>query len=149
LFVWRAGTLLDEMQRVSPELSRLVPLLREGRTDEFFALAPTLSIDHAVLERSGRVGVMRATFDWDDVGSWDALRRTRPMDADGNVVLGDGYAVDSRGLTVYADDGPVVAFGVEELVIVRTGGVTFVTHRDRTPELKQLLAKLPEELREL
>ena len=149
LFVWRAGTLLDEMERVSPELSRLVPLLREGRTDEFFALAPTLSIDHAVLERSGRVGVMRATFDWDDVGSWDALRRTRPMDAAGNVVLGDGYAVDSRGVTVYADDGPVVAFGVEELVIVRTGGVTFVTHRDRTPELKQLLAQLPEELREL
>jgi mannose-1-phosphate guanylyltransferase len=149
LFVWRAGTLLDEIQRVSPELTRLVPLLREGRSDEFFALAPTLSIDNAVLERSGRVGVMRATFDWDDVGSWDALRRTRPMDADGNVVIGDGHAVDSRGVTVYADDGPVVAFGVEDLVIVRTGGVTFVTHRDRTPELKRLLAELPEALREL
>jgi hypothetical protein len=57
--------------------------------------------------------------------------------------------VESRNLTLYADDGPVVAFGVEDLVIVRTGGVTFVAHRDRTPDLKQLLAQLPEGLRNL
>ena len=149
LFVWRAADLLDEMQRVSPELSELVAVVRAGKTEEFFARAPTLSIDHAVLERSDRVGVVRATFDWDDVGAWDAVRRTRPADEAGNVVLGPGHAVDSRGLTLYADDGPVVAFGVEDLLIVRTGGVTFVAHRDRTPELKEMLAQLPQELREL
>ncbi len=149
LFVWRAADLLDEMQRVSPELAEMIPILREGGTDEFFARVPTISVDNAVLERSERVGVVRATFDWDDVGAWDAVRRTRPADADGNVTLGPAYAVESRGLTLYADDGPVVAFGVEDLVIVRTGGVTFVAHRDRTPDLKQLLAQLPEELRNL
>jgi hypothetical protein len=52
-------------------------------------------------------------------------------------------------VTVYADDGPVVAFGAQDLVIVRTGGVTFVAHRDRTADLKQLLAELPESLRNL
>ena len=149
LFVWRAADLLDEMERVSPELAELIPLLREGRSDEFFERAVTISIDHAVLERSERVGVVRATFDWDDVGAWDAVRRTRPMDAAENVTLGPAYAVESRGCTVYADDGPVVAFGVEDLVIVRTGGVTFVAHRDRTPDLKRLLAELPENLRNL
>jgi mannose-1-phosphate guanylyltransferase len=149
LFVWRASDLLDEMQRVSPELAELIPILREGGTEDFFARAPTISVDNAVLERSERVGVVRATFDWDDVGAWDAVRRTRPADAEGNVVLGPGYAVESRNVTLYADDGPVVAFGVEDLVIVRTGGVTFVAHRDRTPDLKQLLAQLPEGLRNL
>lgn len=149
LFVWRAADLLDEMERVSPELAGLIPVVRAGRTEEFFERTPTISIDHAVLERSSRVGVVRATFDWDDVGAWDAVRRTRPADAAGNVVLGPGYAVESRGVTLYADDGPVVAFGVEDLVIVRTGGVTFVAHRDRTPDLKRLLAELPEDLRNL
>ena len=149
LFVWRAADLLDEMERVSPELAELVPLLRAGRADEFFERAPTISIDHAVLERSARVGVVRATFEWDDVGAWDAVRRTRTIDAAGNVALGPAYAVESSGCTLYADDGPVVAFGVEDLVIVRTGGVTFVAHRDRTPDLKKLLAELPENLRNL
>ena len=150
LFVWRAGDLLDEMERVAPpELAELIPIVRQGGTEEFFARAPTISVDHAVLERSQRVGVVRATFEWDDVGAWDAVARTRERDAEGNARVGEAYTLDTRGTTIYADGGPVVAFGVEDLVIVRTGGVTFVMHRDRSPELKTLLATLPEHLRSL
>ena len=148
LFVWRAADLLDEMERVSPELAELVPIAREGGTEEFFARAPTIAIDHAVLERSSRVGVVRATFAWDDVGAWDAVARTRGLGEE-NCVVGEGHAVQSQRTTIYAEDGPVVAFGVEDLVIVRTGGITFVMHRDRSPDLKTLLAELPEGLRSL
>jgi mannose-1-phosphate guanylyltransferase len=149
LFVWRAADLLDGLERHAPEFRELVPVLREGGTDEFFRLAPTISIDEALLERSDRVSVVRATFAWDDVGAWDAVLRTRPADEDGNVLMGDAFAVDSRGSVLYADDGPVVAFGVDDLVVVRTAGVTFVAARDRAPDLKQLLERLPEGLREL
>jgi mannose-1-phosphate guanylyltransferase len=149
LFVWRASDLLDGLERHAPGFRELVPLLREGGTEEFFRLAPTVSIDEALLERSDRVGVVRATFAWDDVGAWDALARTRAGDAAGNVVHGEAYAVDSRDSVLYADDGPVVAFGVEGLVVVRTAGVTFVARRDRTPDLKRLLERLPEALRTL
>ncbi|MDB4947391.1 MAG: hypothetical protein JWM27_40 [Gemmatimonadetes bacterium] len=149
LFVWRASDLLDQMERFTPELAPLIPLLREGGTDEFFRRAPTISVDHALLERSDRVGVVRATFAWDDVGAWDAVARTRPADEAGNVVLGDAHAVECTGSIVYADDGPVVAFGVDDLVIVRTHGITFVAHRDRTPDLKAMLARIPPHLRDL
>jgi mannose-1-phosphate guanylyltransferase len=149
LFVWRVADLLDGLERHAPEFRELVPLLREGATEEFFRVAPTISIDEALLERSDRIGVVRATFTWDDVGAWDAVLRTRTPDAHGNVLLGDAYAVDSRDSVLYADDGPVVAFGVDGLVVVRTGGVTFVADRDRTPDLKQMLEKLPEGLRTL
>jgi mannose-1-phosphate guanylyltransferase len=149
LFVWRAADLLDEIERVSPELAELVPIVREGGTEEFFARAPSISIDNAVLERSSRVGVVRATFAWDDVGAWDAVARTRGVEPPGNCMVGDAYAVESGGTTIYAEDGPVVAFGVQDLVIVRTHGITFVAHRDRSPDLKALLAELPERLRNL
>ncbi|HEX6747139.1 MAG TPA: sugar phosphate nucleotidyltransferase [Longimicrobium sp.] len=149
LFVWRASDLLDEIERVSPELAELVPIVREGGMEEFFARAPTISVDNAVLERSDRVGVVRATFAWDDVGAWDAVARTRGIESPGNCLVGEAYAVDAAGTTIYAEDGPVVAFGVEDLVIVRTHGITFVAHRDRSPDLKALLAELPEQLRNL
>jgi mannose-1-phosphate guanylyltransferase len=149
LFVWRAADLLDGLERHAPEFRELVPLLREGATDEFFRVAPTISIDEALLERSDRVGVVRATFAWDDVGAWDAVARTRTPDAHGNVLLGEAYAVDSRDSVLYADDGPVVAFGVDGLVVVRTAGVTFVADRERAPDLKKMLEQLPEGLRTL
>ena len=64
-------------------------------------------------------------------------------------MVGDGYAVQTAGTTIYAEDGPVVAFGVEDLVIVRTHGITFVAHRDRAADLKALLGELPDGLRNL
>lgn len=149
LFVWRAADLLDEMERVSPELAELIPIARAGGTEEFFERAPTITIDVAVLERSARVGVVRATFGWDDVGAWDAVARTRGIEGTANCLVGDAHAVDAAGTTIYAEDGPVVAFGVEDLVIVRTHGITFVAHRDRTADLKSLLAELPERLKVL
>jgi mannose-1-phosphate guanylyltransferase len=149
IFIWRATDLLDQLEQHTPELAELVPIAREGGTEEFFRRVPSLSIDEGLLERSDRVAVLPADFAWDDVGAWDALYRTRPRDEAGNVVVGEGHAVESSGCALYAEGGPIVAFGVDDLVVVRTSGVTFVTHRARSAELKRLLAQLPESLRSL
>lgn len=149
LFVWRVADLLDELERHTPELAELIPILRAGGVEEFFRRVPSLSIDEGLLERSDRVGVVPAGFDWDDIGAWDAMLRTHERDPNGNVVVGEAYAVESRGTVLYSDGGPVVAFGVDDLVVVRTAGVTFVTRRERSPDLKALLANLPDRLRTL
>jgi mannose-1-phosphate guanylyltransferase len=146
IFIWPAQLLLDELRRHTPELAALLPLLDAGDVRGFFEQAPTLSIDEGLLERSDAVAVLRADFTWDDVGAWDAVARTRPADSAGNVAVGDAHFVDARGCVAWADDGSVVVFGADELVVVRSGSVTFVAPRDRTPELKQLLAQLPERL---
>jgi mannose-1-phosphate guanylyltransferase len=112
----------------------------------FFERAPNLSIDQGLLERSPAVGVLRADFQWDDVGAWDAVARTRPADDAGNVGVGDAHFVEARDCVAWADDGSIVIFGADDLVVVRSGGITFVARRDRTPELKTLLSQLPERL---
>jgi mannose-1-phosphate guanylyltransferase len=146
IFVWPAGLLLDEIGRHTPELASLLPLLDAGDVAGFFERAPTLSIDEGLLERSGAVGVLRASFRWDDVGAWDAVGRTRPGDEHGNVAEGEAHFVDARGNIAWADEGSIVVFGADDLVIVRSGGITFVAPRARTSELKQLLSQLPEPL---
>jgi mannose-1-phosphate guanylyltransferase len=143
IFIWPARLLLDELKRHTPEIADLLPLLDAGDVAGFFSAAPTLSIDEALLERSRAVGVLRADFAWDDVGAWDAVARTRPADAAGNVAVGDVHFVDAAGCVGWADEGSVVVFGATNLVVVRSGGITFVAERDRAPELKSLLARLP------
>lgn len=147
IFIWRAATLLDELRRHTPELARLLPLLEAGEVERFFAEAPNLSIDEGLLERSDRVAVARATFRWDDVGTWDAVARTREADHHGNVAVGDVHTVESDGCIAWAEEGSVVLFGVSDLVVVNSGGITFVAPRGRTADLKTLLRELPDSLR--
>ena len=148
IFVWRADLFLDEVRSVTPELGGLIPLLDEGKVEEFFRAAPVISVDEAVLERSARVSFVRATFEWDDVGSWEALARTRPSDGRGNVLLGGAHAVESRENIAMAEAGSIVLFGVEGLVVVRSGDIVLVADRSRAPDLKTLLTALPPSLRD-
>ncbi|MQA88922.1 MAG: NTP transferase domain-containing protein [Gemmatimonas sp.] len=149
IFVWRVHDLLAEVMRHTPEIAALIPLLEAGRTTEFFVRVPTISVDEGVFERSDRVAVAPARFQWDDVGAWDAIFRTHELDGVGNARVGDAHAVETRNSVLYADDGPVVAFGVDGLVIVRTADITFVMDRSRSSDLKTLLQALPERLRSL
>ncbi|MBI4543619.1 MAG: mannose-1-phosphate guanylyltransferase [Gemmatimonadetes bacterium] len=147
IFVWRAATFLQELERHTPEIASLLPLLAREDVAGFFERAPTISVDQAVLERSDRVGVLRATFRWDDVGTWDAVGRVRAADAAGNVPVGDVHLLDAERCIAWAEDGSIVVFGASDLVVVRAHGVTLVAPRERSAELKELLARLPERLR--
>jgi len=148
LFVWRADLFLDEVRSVAPEIGGLLPLLEEGDVEAFFREAPPISVDEAVLERSSRMAGVRARFQWDDIGCWEALARTGEPDQDGNVSEGPTQFVDSRNNIVVSDHGTLVLFGIEDLVVVREGEIVLVAQRERAAELKSLLEQLPAELRD-
>ena len=141
IFVWKASQLLEEIDRHAPEVSTHMPLLKKS-AEAFFDAVPVSVIDRAIMERSARVATVRATFTWDDVGSWEALSRTRAPDAHGNVAVGKSRAVDARDNVVFAEEGEVVLFGVDDLVVVRTRDTTLVLPRGRAADLKTLLAEL-------
>lgn len=147
IFIWRADSFLEEVRAHAPDVADGFHHLDAGDAEAFFAQSPISTVDEAILENSGRVGTVFATFQWDDVGSWEAVTRTRAPDEHGNVRIGDTHALDSRGCVAFADDGPLVLFGVEDLVVVRSGGVSFVTTRANAPDLKRLVATLPQRLR--
>ncbi len=149
IFIWRVSRLLAEAREVAPELADLLPLLDTGDVDEFFAVAPRISVDEALLERSDRVGVVAATFEWDDVGTWDAVARTRELDQDRNAVVGSARLLESSRCVVWNEtDQPVVVFGASDMVVVTVDGVTLVLPRSRASDLKQLLDAIPADIRD-
>jgi mannose-1-phosphate guanylyltransferase len=143
IFVWSAATFLDEIREHAPAIAEPLARLDDGDVAGFFRACPRVSVDVAVLERSHRVATLPCTFSWDDVGSWEALGRTHDTDGRGNVTVGEATLVDASDNVIYAEGAPVVLFGVEGLVVVRTPDVTLVTRRDRSHDLKALLAELP------
>ncbi|MDQ2889883.1 MAG: sugar phosphate nucleotidyltransferase [Gemmatimonadota bacterium] len=148
IFVWRVGDFLDEIRSLTPEVA---PALAEidGGPDElgrFFAAVQSVSVDVGVLERSSRVYVVAGDFGWDDVGTWASLHRVREADNAGNVVSGNVVVADASNNVVHAEGNAVVLFGVSDLVVVTRAGLTFVTTRDRSVDLKNLVESLPPEL---
>jgi mannose-1-phosphate guanylyltransferase len=147
IFVWRVGDFLDDVRRLTPEIG---PALHEFAHDirGFFTAVKPISVDVGVLERSDRVVVLPGDFGWDDVGTWGALKRVRPNDADGNAARGAVYAVDAHDNVVHSPEGQVVMYGVSNLVVVVENGLVLVTTVDRSSDLKTLMEALPTNVRE-
>ena len=148
IFVWRVRDLLDEVHALTPEVA---PALDAAKGDlaKFFGQVKPIAIDVGVLERSARVLVIPGSFDWDDVGTWAALKRVRKNDAAGNAASGTVFAQDAANNVVHAEGGAVVLYGVSDLVVVTRQGLTLVTTLERAADLKKLTESLPPTLRDL
>lgn len=147
IFVWRVGVLLGEVRAHAPEVAPALEQHGDSMTAFFGAVRP-IAIDHAVLERSTRVLVVRGDFGWDDVGTWGALHRVRRADTSGNAVRGAVHAMDATDNVVHAEGTRVVLYGVRDLVVVAMEGLTLVTTTDRSADLKRLVESLPPDLRD-
>lgn len=143
IFAWRCEVLLGETRNRCSEIGPHLPILdREGPVagaSEFFRAVERVSVDQGVLERSDRVGTVAARFEWDDLGTWPSLARILETDGQGNTIVGPADLIDSRHNIVWSEEEPVTLFGVQGLVVVRSGDRTLVTTRDAAPRLKELL----------
>jgi mannose-1-phosphate guanylyltransferase len=152
MFVARASVLLDLLAVEHPDLAAgLRSIAAEPeRLAEIWPGLTKIAIDHAVAEpaaAAGRVAVVPATFDWEDIGDFAALADLVGADGAGVRVLGDAarvLAVDSTGLVVPEGGRTVAVLGLEDVIVVDTGDAVLVTTRARAQDVKSVVEALKE-----
>lgn len=149
LFAWTAPRLLAEVGTHTPEIAPHLIRLAEGNVAAFFEAVTSISIDVGVLERSQAVAVVPGNFDWDDIGTWEALARVRPRDAQGNVVVGPVTMFESSDCLAWSDGPPLVVSGIHDTIVVAANGRLLVLHRTAAADLKRTLNQLPPEVRDI
>jgi mannose-1-phosphate guanylyltransferase len=151
IFVWKARTILAELERLKPGIRAAVRRIaeawdtpdRDAVFREHYATAEKISIDFAVMEKANRVLVIQAPYQWDDVGSWLALERRNPQDAGGNTVQALHVGIKTSGCVIVSDPGTVVAtVGVHDLLIIRDGDALLVADRRDEGTVKEVVEQL-------
>ena len=152
LFFWQISVFLAELELASPGIAKAIRAMvtalqadDEAQVRRVFEGLDNIAIDRALMERAGNVVMARATFPWDDVGTWAALDRTWERDASGNVVVGAPVVVDCSNSVVYNDAGPDVTVGVvgmKDVVVVATHDAVLVVPKDRAQDVRDVVAVL-------
>jgi len=157
IFLFPARLYLDELERLRPDIvtacrqalataQRDSDFVRLGR--EAFSTCPADSIDYAVMEQTRRAAVVPVSMGWSDVGSWDALWEMSAKDPDGNSIEGNVVAEETRNCYLRSEAGLVAAVGTEDLVVVNTADAVMVAPRNRTQEVRKLVARLVKDRRD-
>jgi mannose-1-phosphate guanylyltransferase/mannose-6-phosphate isomerase len=158
IFLFKASIFLEEMRRHLPEsleaISRaMASPKRDGpftRPDPGpFAAAQNISIDHGIMEKTERCVVVPVDMGWSDVGSWQALWKISPSDAQNNVVQGDVLAMDCRNSLIRSYDGGLLtAVGLDGMAVIAVRDAIFVSPLERTDDVKLLVERLQDQDRD-
>jgi mannose-1-phosphate guanylyltransferase len=154
MFVWRADTILAEIERQMPALYSAVSAIASAwdtpRRDEVLRerwnSLKSQTIDYGVMEKAGRVAVLPAGgLGWSDVGAWDSLFEVLIPDADGNVAVNaEHIEIDSHHTLAYSSHGRrlIVTIGLDHVVVVDSGDVLLVCKVDQAQRVRDVVEQL-------
>lgn len=104
---------------------------------------PSESIDYAVMEKSSNVAVVPANFDWNDLGSWDALASVLQETHGNTLVKSDGaFFLNSADNVVFAPDKFVSLINMDQHIIVVNDKVVLVAPIKDAQEIKKVVEQL-------
>jgi len=156
IFMVRARRYLAELHRHRPDILAACTTAYQGRQADLdflrfdadaFLACPDVSIDYAVMEKTGAAVVVPLDAGWSDIGSWAALWAASPKDAQGNCAVGDVLSLDGSGNYIHAGSRLVAAVGCENMVIIETKDAVLVAPKQRVQDVKALVAELKDAAR--
>lgn len=140
MVVARADTIIAAFNLHEPRVSKAVRLAVDRATwsgdsllldRDAFARSPSISFDHAVLERHGHVRVVSLDAGWRDVGTWSEVAALIAPDSDANRIRGDVRLTGSKGNFLFSPRRLTVGLGIEDLVVIDTPDALLIAHQSR------------------
>jgi mannose-1-phosphate guanylyltransferase len=155
MFVWRADTILGEIDRQMPELGGALKKISSAwGTDQQDAVLTenwrdlkVETVDYGIMESAEQVAVLPAGgLGWSDVGMWSSLFEVLLPDMDGNIATNSSLhlAHETHNTLVYGDSSErlIVTIGVDDMVVIDTGDVLMICKSDQSQKVKDVVEHL-------
>ncbi|NOZ57323.1 MAG: NTP transferase domain-containing protein [Calditrichaeota bacterium] len=147
IFIWKTATILQHIEELLPELyNGLMEIDKALGTPEeaevvnrVYCQIRSVSIDYGVMEHAKNVIVLKATFSWNDLGTWEEVYKISPKDENGNAITGLVVHKDTKNSLIDSPHRLIATLGVEDLVVVDSGDAILICHRDRAQEVRDIV----------
>ena len=147
IFIFRASILLNELKIHSREIFDILEksnLTNSGPTIKFddYNKLPDISIDYAIMEKSGNIVLVPLDCGWNDMGSWQAIYDISQKDNNNNFISGNVIDVNSKNCLIYSTSKLVSTIGLEDVVIVETEDAILACDKNKTQDVKKVFENL-------
>ncbi len=141
IFVWRAKTIKEEMEKHVPEVTgqfsgwetSIGTPIENDFIQRAYTDCPNISLGYSVMERTDRAWIYPAHFGWKDIGTWESLYTYIPKDSSNNAVNVDKSLIDSTSgsLVVSQNKKKLIAVkGLENFMVIDTPDALVICPKD-------------------
>ncbi len=142
MFIWKTQTFWKAFSELQPEIARQIESTNDSNLANIYAQIPKMPIDIAFMEKTRNVACVPSLFDWNDIGSWAAVRECFPLDKNGNSLSGDVAAIETTNSVVHSSGPFVATVGVNNLVVVATPDAVLVMPQEASQDVKKVVTHL-------
>lgn len=144
-FIASANTFKHAMEQYAPELLESYQTLVDAESfEEAYLSLNSHNIDNALIEKVQDLLVVRASFDWIDLGSYEDMHKVMDTDEAGNHVAGEEVELEGveNSFVQNHEDKPVVVIGLDNVVVVNTKDGILVTRKDVSQKVGEVSKKI-------
>jgi len=144
MFVWNVESFFSEINFHMPELSAQLMkiekrIIEKKDFSRLWSRIDSESIDYGLLEKTKNIYVVKAEFDWNDLGSWNSIFEFSSKNKENNVIRGQGVVIDGKNNFIESQNQFTAIIGQNDLVVVSTDDATLVVSRSRVEEVKRVI----------
>lgn len=144
IFVWKTQTFWNEFSKIQSIMAKQIESINEQNRDEIYQSLENIPIDIAFMEKAHSIACLRANFDWNDIGSWSAIRECFSQDVLGNSIYGNVHAMDVKKSIVHSTGQFVSVIGLENIGVIVTKDAILVTNLEHAQKVKNIAAAFDE-----
>ncbi len=152
IFVWNIRSIMNEFQRQMTDMYEMLPAVESAvdgpamaaAIEHMYSSIRPESIDYGIMENAADVRVIESEFNWNDLGSWEAVYNISPKTKDENAHMqAIPMTLDSRNNFFYTSSGKLVAaIDVEDMILVETEDTILLCKRQSSQRVKEIVDKL-------
>ena len=152
IFIWSVSSILELFEKYQPQMFSLLNNGLESYNtkneqtfiDQNYGLAENVSIDYAILEKATNIFVLPATFDWNDLGTWNSLHEKLEKDANNNAIVNANVILENASNNIIRSDADklIVIDGLNDYIIVDKDGVLLIYPKAKEQDIKKIVAGL-------
>ncbi|WGL60252.1 sugar phosphate nucleotidyltransferase [Pigmentibacter sp. JX0631] len=142
IFVWKTKTFWNAYSHIQPEAAKLIESINKYNISEVYKKLENIPIDIAFIEQTSHVACVPANFDWNDVGSWSAVRECFEQDSQGNNTSGEVFLLDTKNSVVHSTGPFVSVIGMENVAVVASEDAILVMPLNRSQDVKKTIQYL-------
>ena len=152
IFIWSVNSIIELFEKYQLQMFNLLNNGLESYNtkneqtfiDQNYGLAENVSIDYAILEKATNIFVLPATFDWNDLGTWNSLHEKLEKDANNNAIVNANVILENASNNIIRSDADklIVIDGLNDYIIVDKDGVLLIYPKAKEQDIKKIVAGL-------
>lgn len=149
IYTFSVSTILSEFEKLQPEYFKIFKNLEQNlnypqKIKQIYKLSPNLSIDKAISEKSLKMTMVPATFDWSDIGEWETIFLNSIKRKDNNATINSKtqfLSINTQNCLISGLEKKLIGLvGVNNLAIIDTPDALLVCNLDSSFNVRDLVS---------